>query len=80
MDECPTVGCRHDGGGSAQPGGQATVEVDSDHPAIADWPLYLDKYRPAVERAFGSIAEFSASYPIALRVRITGVRGFLGDI
>ena len=32
--------------------------------------------RPAVERVFGSIAKFSEGYPIALRVTITGVRGF----
>jgi PPOX class probable F420-dependent enzyme len=52
------------------------VVVDDDHPAIKDWPPYLEKYGPAVERAFGSIAKFSESYPIALRVTITGVRGF----
>jgi hypothetical protein len=52
------------------------VVVDDDHPAIKDWPPYLEKYCPAVERAFGSIVKFSESYPIALRVTITGVRGF----
>jgi hypothetical protein len=49
---------------------------DDDHPLIQDWPPYLEKYGPAVERVFGSIAKFSESYPIALRVTITGVRGF----
>jgi PPOX class probable F420-dependent enzyme len=52
------------------------VVVDDDHPLIQDWPPYLEKYGPAVERVFGSIAKFSESYPIALRVTITGVRGF----
>jgi PPOX class probable F420-dependent enzyme len=52
------------------------VEVDDAHPALKDWPPYLDKYGPAVERAFGSVEKFSDSYPVALRVRITGVRGF----
>ena len=52
------------------------VVVVRDHPAIKDWPPYLDKYGAAVERAFGSIAKFSERYPIALRVTITGVRGF----
>jgi hypothetical protein len=52
------------------------VVVDDDHPVIQDWPPYLEKYGPAVERVFGSIAKFSESYPIALRVTITGVRGF----
>jgi PPOX class probable F420-dependent enzyme len=52
------------------------VTVDDGHPAIVDWPPYLEKYGPAIERAFGSIARFSASYPVALRVTITGVRGF----
>jgi PPOX class probable F420-dependent enzyme len=52
------------------------VVVDDDHPVIQDWPPYLEKYGPAVERAFGSIVKFSESYPIALRVTITGVRGF----
>ena len=42
-----------------------------------DWPPYLEKYGAQVERAFGSIATFSESYPIALRVTITSVRGFL---
>lgn len=51
------------------------VVVDDDHPAIKDWPPYVEKYGPAVARAFGSIATFSESYPIALRVTITGVRG-----
>ena len=46
------------------------------HQADRYWPPYAEKYGPAVERAFGSIAEFSESYPIALRVTITGVRGF----
>ena len=35
------------------------VVVDDDHPVIQDWPPYLEKYRPAVERVFGSIAKFS---------------------
>jgi hypothetical protein len=52
------------------------VVVDDDHPVIQDWPSYLEKYGPAVERVFGSIAKFSESYPIALRITITGVRGF----
>jgi len=52
------------------------VVVDDDHPVIQDWPPYLEKYDPAVERVFGSIAKFSESYPIALRFTITGVRGF----
>jgi PPOX class probable F420-dependent enzyme len=55
---------------------QGQVVVDHDHPAIKDWPPYLEKYGAAVERAFGSIATFSESYPIALRVTITSVRGF----
>ncbi len=52
------------------------VVVDDDHPVIQDWPPYLEKYGHAVERVFGSIAKFSESYPIALPVTITGVRGF----
>jgi PPOX class probable F420-dependent enzyme len=52
------------------------VAVDDDHPAIRDWPPYLEKYGPEVERAFGSIAKFSETYSVALRVTITGVRGF----
>ena len=50
--------------------------VDDGHPAIQDWPPYIEKNGPAIERAFGSIAKFSESYSIALRVTITGVRGF----
>jgi PPOX class probable F420-dependent enzyme len=55
------------------------VVIDDDHPAIKDWPPYLRKYGPAVVRQFGSIAKFSDSYPIALRVAITDVRGFVGS-
>ena len=51
------------------------VAVDDGHPAIKDWPPYLRKYGPAVDRAFGDIAAFSASYSVALRVTITTVRG-----
>jgi PPOX class probable F420-dependent enzyme len=52
------------------------VVIDDDHPAIQDWPPYLEKYGPAVERAFGSIAAFSETYSVPLRVTITSVRGF----
>jgi hypothetical protein len=55
---------------------QGRIVVDEQHPAIKDWPPYLTKYGPAVARAFGSIERFSESYPIALRVTITDVRGF----
>jgi PPOX class probable F420-dependent enzyme len=51
------------------------VAVDQAHPALKDWPPYLAKYGPAVERAFGSIAAFSDRFPVALRVTITSVRG-----
>ena len=50
--------------------------VDEDQPPLKDWPPYLDKYGAAVAGAFGDIARFSDLYPIALRVTITGVRGF----
>jgi hypothetical protein len=52
------------------------VVVDQNHPAITDWPPYAEKYGRAIERAFGSVATFSRAYPVALRVTITGVRGF----
>ena len=52
------------------------VTVDEDHPPLKAWPPYLEKYGPAVTGAFGDIAQFSDMYPIALRVTITGVRGF----
>lgn len=50
------------------------VAVDGDHPALSDRPPYVEKYGPAVGRAFGDIARFSDCYPIALRVTVTGVR------
>jgi hypothetical protein len=53
------------------------VAVDESHPAIKDWPPYVDKYGPAIERAFGDIATFSDSFPIALRVTVASVRGLL---
>lgn len=50
--------------------------VDESHPAIQDWPPYLEKYGAAVERAFGNVAKFSERYSVAVRVTITDVRGF----
>jgi PPOX class probable F420-dependent enzyme len=52
------------------------VAVDEDQPPLKDWPPYLEKYGPAVQGAFGDVTRFSAMYPVALRVTITGVRGF----
>ena len=51
------------------------VVVDDDHPAIEDWPPYLEKYGPEVQRTFGDIGQFSDAYSVALRVTVTGVRG-----
>jgi PPOX class probable F420-dependent enzyme len=52
------------------------VEVDDDHPASKDWPAHVEKYGSEIARVFGSIAKFSETFPVALRVTITGVRGF----
>jgi hypothetical protein len=68
---------RFDCGGHGQdiPVLHGRVGVDDDHPATQDRPPYLEKYGLTAERTFGSIAKFSHSYSIALRVTITGVRG-----
>jgi hypothetical protein len=39
------------------------VVVDDDHPVIQDWPPYREKYGPAVERVFGSIAKVQRELP-----------------
>lgn len=39
-------------------------------------PEYLAKYRDAMTALSGDVETFAATYPTALRVRITGVRGY----
>jgi len=49
--------------------------VDDNHPAMHEWPPYVEKYGPAVASFGGDITKFSETYSVALRVTITGVRG-----
>jgi PPOX class probable F420-dependent enzyme len=49
--------------------------VDDGHPAMHEWPPYVEKYGPAVARYAGDITKFSEIYSVALRVTITSVRG-----
>ncbi len=49
--------------------------IDESHPAMHEWPPYVEKYGPAVARYGGDITEFSKTFSVPLRVTITSVRG-----
>jgi PPOX class probable F420-dependent enzyme len=53
-----------------------TARVVDDVPAPDANQAYLDKYRAAMERVSGSVAEFAVAYPVPLMVDIGRVRGF----
>jgi PPOX class probable F420-dependent enzyme len=75
--ERPNVAFNFDGNGR---GGdivvfRGIVTPDESLPACADWPAYVEKYGPNMERVSGSIPKFAQEYPVPLRVKITNVRG-----
>jgi PPOX class probable F420-dependent enzyme len=45
-------------------------------PAPHENPDYLAKYETDMARVSGSTAQFGASYPVAVRIQVTSVRGF----
>lgn len=47
-----------------------------DHPLPHELPTYLEKYREGMTQVSGSPEAFSEQYPAAVRVEITGVRGY----
>lgn len=74
----PEVSLHFDGDGQ---GGDIVVmrgraEVVTDHPAAHESADYVAKYGPAMARVTSSEAEFGATYPVVLRIRVAGVRGF----
>ncbi|HEY3606382.1 MAG TPA: TIGR03667 family PPOX class F420-dependent oxidoreductase [Pseudonocardiaceae bacterium] len=54
-------------------GDAARVE---DVPTPHENPDYLAKYEADMARVSGSPANFGASYPVAVRIQVTSVRGF----
>ncbi len=53
-----------------------TAEADDSVAAADANPEYLDKYGEAMEHVAGSKEAFARKYSVAVRVRITRVRGF----
>lgn len=76
--ERPRVSLNFDGNGQ---GGDIVVltgdaEVVRDHPLATGNPEWLAKYTEAAKQVFGGVDRFAREYPVAMRVRITKVRGF----
>jgi PPOX class probable F420-dependent enzyme len=74
----PRVSLNLDGNGQ---GGDIVVlagdaRVVDDHPLLTDDSEYLAKYAGAVKQVFGDLDMFAREYPVAMRIRITKVRGF----
>lgn len=53
-----------------------TTRRDEQAPPAHEAPGYADKYRTGMGRVSGSSAAFGAAYSVALRIRVTRVRGF----
>lgn len=76
--ERPQVALHLDGNGR---GGDiivltGTARVLDGEPPAHETRSYVDKYRSAMQRVSGGLAEFGAAYPVAIGVEITRVRGF----
>ena len=76
--KCPRVSLNLDSNGQ---GGDIVVltgdaEIVADHPLATDSPGWLAKYAEAARQFFGDVDRFAREYPVAMRVRITKVRGF----
>ena len=73
----PRVSLNLDGNGQ---GGDIIVlagdaELLDDHPLAYDNPQYIAKYGERAAQTFGDSRNFAEQYPIAMRIRITKVRG-----
>lgn len=53
-----------------------TAEIVADHPPANENTAYLEKYRNGIERVSGSPEAFAETYSVAVRIRLTRVRGF----
>lgn len=51
------------------------AELLDDFPLATDYPAYAEKYAEDASRIFGDTASFAEKYPVAMRMRITKVRG-----
>jgi PPOX class probable F420-dependent enzyme len=77
IERNPRVSLNLDGNGK---GGDIVVvlgeaAVAPDEPPAHEVPVYVEKYRPRLEYNRWSPEAFSADYSVALRVRITRIRG-----
>ena len=50
--------------------------VAQDEPPPHESPAYLERYGEDIKRISGSPEAFGRDYPVALRIDVTGVRGF----
>ncbi|MDQ6691257.1 MAG: TIGR03667 family PPOX class F420-dependent oxidoreductase [Candidatus Dormibacteraeota bacterium] len=74
----PRVSLNFDGDGK---GGAIMVivgeaEIDPRAPSASDNPTYAAKYRDHIKRIGQDPAGFASAYPVAIRIRPVGVRGF----
>jgi PPOX class probable F420-dependent enzyme len=51
------------------------AELLDDFPPATDHAAYCEKYGDEAARIFGDTASFAEKYPVAMRIRITKVRG-----
>lgn len=52
-----------------------TAEILEGDAPVVDNTRYLDKYREGIERVSGSVEAFAETYSVAVRIRLTRVRG-----
>jgi PPOX class probable F420-dependent enzyme len=71
-----TLNFDSDGGGGDIVVLSGTAEVVEDPTPARELPEYTAKYGDRLAKVSGSAEEFSATYSVAVRVTITGVRGF----
>ena len=67
------LNCTDDGGNVVVLTGDA--ELLDGFPLATDHPAYTEKYREYATRIFGDTDSFAEKYPVAMRIRITKVRG-----
>ncbi|HEX3787781.1 MAG TPA: TIGR03667 family PPOX class F420-dependent oxidoreductase [Pseudonocardiaceae bacterium] len=53
-----------------------TAEQLDGHPLAHENPEYTAKYAERAARISGDVASFAKAYPVALRIKVTRIRGF----
>lgn len=64
-----------DGGGDIMVFAGRAVQLD-DQPLPHELPEYAEKYGDKMAQISGSVEQFSADYPVPIRVDVTRVRGY----